>query len=49
MKLIPSTPMGNHPLMDWGPLPNRDDEFGDYQLATWGAKQIQEFFDEQIE
>jgi len=42
MKLIPPTPMGNHPLMDWGPLPNRDEEFGDYQLATWGAKRIRE-------
>lgn len=46
MKLIPPTPMGNHPLMDWGPLPNRDDEFGDYQLATWGSKQIKEMPDD---
>lgn len=39
-KLIPPTPMGNHPLMDWGPLPNQDHEFGDYQLATWAEKKI---------
>lgn len=40
-KLIPPTPMGNHPLMDWGPLPNPDSEFGDHQLASWGAQRLQ--------
>lgn len=41
-KLVPPTPMGNHPLVDWGPLPNPDSDFGDHQLATWSAQQIHE-------
>jgi arylsulfatase A-like enzyme len=41
-KLIPSTPMGNHPLMDWGvwPLDNDDTSKGDYQVASWAVQQI---------
>jgi len=39
-KLIPATPMGNHPLMDWGVFPHRDEDKGDYQVATWGCEQI---------
>ena len=39
-KLIPSTPMGNHPLMDWGVFPHRDEEKGDYQVASWTIQQI---------
>ena len=41
-KLIPATPMGNHPLMDWGVWPpdNDDTGKGDYQVATWTADQI---------
>ncbi|MGE0607843.1 MAG: sulfatase [Pirellulales bacterium] len=39
-KLIPPTPMGNHPLMDWGVFPHRDQDKGDYQVATWAAEQI---------
>ena len=27
-KLIPPAPMGNHPLMDWGVFPHRDEEIG---------------------
>ncbi|MBN1853809.1 MAG: sulfatase [Pirellulales bacterium] len=40
-KLIPPTPMGNHPLMDWGLFPHRDEEKGDYQVASWAIEQIQ--------
>ncbi|MCU0960439.1 MAG: sulfatase-like hydrolase/transferase, partial [Pirellulaceae bacterium] len=40
-KLIPPTPMGNHPLMDWGVFPHRDEDKGDYQLASWAVEQIQ--------
>lgn len=40
-KLIPPTPMGNHPLMDWGVFPHRDEDKGDYQIATWAVEQIQ--------
>jgi choline-sulfatase len=41
-KLIPPTPMGNHPLMDWGIWPPDDDDTvkGDWQVATWAIEQI---------
>ncbi len=41
-KLIPATPMGNHPLMDWGVWPpdNDDTQKGDYQVASWTVEQI---------
>jgi arylsulfatase A-like enzyme len=39
-KLIPPTPMGNHPLMDWGEFPHRDEDKGDYQVASWAVEQI---------
>lgn len=40
-KLIPPTPMGNHPLMDWGVFPHRDEDKGDYQVASWAVAQIE--------
>jgi choline-sulfatase len=42
-KLIPPTPSGNHPLMDWGvwPLDNDDSEKGDYQVASWAVEQLE--------
>ncbi len=39
-KLIPPTPMGNHPLMDWGVFPHNDEDKGDYQVASWAIDQI---------
>lgn len=41
-KLIPATPMGNNPLMDWGVWPpdNDDTGKGDYQVASWTVEQI---------
>lgn len=39
-KLIPATPMGNHPLMDWGVFPHKDEDKGDYQVASWAIQQI---------
>lgn len=39
-KLIPATPMGNHPLMDWGVFPHRDEDKGDYQVASWTIEQL---------
>ncbi|HUE70702.1 MAG TPA: sulfatase [Pirellulaceae bacterium] len=41
-KLIPPTPMGNHPLMDWGVWPpdNDDTSKGDHQVASWAVEQI---------
>jgi len=43
-KLIPETPMGNHPQMDWGvwPLNNDDSQKGDYQVATWAEQQLRD-------
>lgn len=39
-KLIGPTPMGNHPLMDWGVFPHEDAEKGDYRIASWTIDQI---------
>jgi arylsulfatase A-like enzyme len=41
-KLVPPTPMGNNPLVDWGvwPLDNDDTGKGDYKVATWTIQQI---------
>jgi choline-sulfatase len=39
-KLIPPTPMGNHPLMDWGVFPHRDEAKGDYRVASWAVEQL---------
>ena len=39
-KLIPPTPMGNHPLMDWGTFPHEDEQKGEYQMTTWAAEQL---------
>jgi choline-sulfatase len=40
-KLIPPTPMGNHPLMDWGFFPHDEAEKGDHQVATWAVEQLE--------
>lgn len=39
-KLIPPTPMGDHPLMDWGQFPHQDEDKGDFQVASWAVEQI---------
>lgn len=39
-KLIPETPMGNHALMDWGVFPHKDEDKGDYHVATWTIEQL---------
>jgi choline-sulfatase len=39
-KLIPPTPMGNHGLMDWGVFPHRDEDKGDYKVASWAVEQL---------
>lgn len=39
-KLIPPAPMGNHPLMDWGVFPHKDEDKGDYLVASWAVDQI---------
>lgn len=39
-KIIPETPGGNHPLMDWGTFPHEDSEKGDWQVASWAVDQL---------
>ena len=39
-KLIPATPGGNHPLMDWGTFPHRDQDKGDWEVASWAVDEI---------
>jgi choline-sulfatase len=46
-KLIPSTPHGNHPLMDWGQFPHRDEDKGDYQVTSWAVDTIESASDRQ--
>ena len=43
-KLIPPTPMGDHPLMDWGVWPpdNDDSKLGDYRVASWAIERLRE-------
>lgn len=38
-KLV-TTPGGNHPLVDWGTFPHRDEEKGDWIVADWAIEQI---------
>lgn len=45
-KLIPPTPGGNHPLMDWGTFPHRDEAKGDWQVASWAVEQLDAGIDE---
>jgi len=40
-KLIPPAPMGDHPAMDWGVFPHKDEDKGDYQVATWAIEKIE--------
>ena len=39
-KLIPKTPGGNHPLMDWGVFPHRDEDKGDWTVASWAVDEL---------
>ncbi|WP_152052085.1 sulfatase [Tautonia marina] len=45
-KLISPTPVGNHPLMDWGTFPHRDEDKGDYQVASWAVEQLESGIDD---
>ena len=40
-KLIPPTPGGNHPLMDWGTFPHKDEDKGDWKVASWAVGEIE--------
>jgi len=46
-KLIPPTPMGDHPLMDWGVFPHRDEEKQDFKVASWAVEQLRTLPEEQ--
>jgi len=46
-KLIPATPGGNHPLMDWGTFPHRDEDKGDYQVASWAVDRLRSMPDDE--
>jgi len=39
-KLVPPTPMGNNPLVDWGVFPHKDEDKGDYRVASWTIEQL---------
>ncbi len=39
-KLIPPTPMGDHPAMDWGTFPHEDKDKQDYIVADWAIEQL---------
>jgi choline-sulfatase len=41
-KIIPPTPGGNHPLMDWGTFPHEDSDKGDWKVASWAVEQLNE-------
>ncbi|TWU15544.1 Choline-sulfatase [Allorhodopirellula heiligendammensis] len=40
-KRIPPTPGGNHALMDWGTFPHRDEDKGDWKVASWAVKELE--------
>jgi len=41
-KLIPPTPGGNHPLMDWGTFPHSDEDKGDWKVASWAVEKLEQ-------
>ena len=46
-KLIPTTPFGNHPLMDWGvwPLDNDDTTKSDWEVASRAIEMLENMLD----
>lgn len=39
-KLIGDTPGGNNPLMDWGAFPHKDEDKGDWTVASWAVESL---------
>lgn len=39
-KIIGDTPGGNNPLMDWGTFPHKDEDKGDWAVASWAVEQL---------
>ena len=46
-KLVSPTPMGNHPLVDWGTFDHRDEDKGDWKVASWTVEQLKKIGEEQ--
>ena len=40
-KLVPPTPNGNNPLVDWGTFDHPDEEKGDYRVASWCVDRLE--------
>lgn len=40
-KLV-TTPFGNHPLVDWGTFPHKDEDKGDWKVASWAVEQLKQ-------
>ncbi|RMG37523.1 MAG: DUF4976 domain-containing protein [Planctomycetota bacterium] len=40
-KKLVTTPHGNHPLVDWGTFPHRDEDKGDWHVASWAVEQLE--------
>ena len=38
-KKLVNTPQ-NHPLMDWGVFPHKDEDKGDWKVASWAVEQL---------
>lgn len=36
-KKLVTTPFGNHPLVDWGTFPHKDEDKGDWKVASWAV------------
>ncbi|WP_164103304.1 sulfatase [Candidatus Laterigemmans baculatus] len=41
------TPQGNHPLVDWGTFPHRDEDKGDWRVASWAVDQLEKMPEEE--
>ncbi len=39
-KKLVTTPFGNHRLVDWGTFPHKDEDKGDWQVASWAVEQL---------
>jgi choline-sulfatase len=39
-KKLVTTPGGNHPLVDWGTFPHKDEDKGDWKVASWAVGKL---------
>jgi choline-sulfatase len=39
-KKLVTTPFGNHRLVDWGTFPHKDEDKGDWKVASWAVEQL---------